>query len=192
VKVWDAKKLGDEERSKRQCVLLVRDLFAMLDAQTDVLEHLRQDRFLGEPLRSEAIAQAQKQHPNPGWLNEASWYVVSKVDMPIVARQRALRQAREACRIEPDNGFYLNILGVALYRSGQYQAALEALTRSEKLNASPRQGSHPTGLNDCARFGSHHLDAQVVGTAQTPNAGGGPGSAPMGVRVEWHFRPQVL
>src|SRR5262249_25722503 len=142
VKVWETTKLGDEERAKRQIVLLVRDLCEMLDAQTDVLEHLRQDRLLGEPQRSEAIALAQKQHPNPDRLNDASWAVVSKVDTPVVARQRALRQAREACRIEPDNGLYVTTLGVALYRLGQFRAALETLTRSEKLNAATFEDSH--------------------------------------------------
>jgi tetratricopeptide (TPR) repeat protein len=146
LKVWDAKKLGDEESSKRHTVLLVQDLFELLDAQTDVLAHLRQDRFLSERLRSEAMALAQKQHANPERLNAASWAVVSKADTPVAARERALRQAREACRMEPNNGLYLNTLGVALYRLGQYQAALETLTRSERLNAATFSGSHPADL----------------------------------------------
>jgi tetratricopeptide (TPR) repeat protein len=146
VKVWEAAKLGDEERLKRQAVLLVRDLFEKLDFQADVRTHLRQDRFLGEAMRSEAIALAAKQCPNPERLNQVSWAVVSKADTPIAARERALRQAREACRIEPENGLYLNTLGVALYRTGQFQAALERLTRSERLNAARNEGSIPRDL----------------------------------------------
>jgi hypothetical protein len=57
-----------------------------------------------------------------------------------------LRQAHEACRIEPNNGLYLNTLGGALYRLGQHQAALETLTRSEKLNAVTFWSSQPADL----------------------------------------------
>ena len=61
-------------------------------------------------------------------------------------RERALRQAREACRLEPENGLYLNTLGVALYRAGRYQTALETLTRSEKLNTAKFEAPQPADL----------------------------------------------
>ena len=48
--------------------------------------------------------------------------------------------------MEPDNGNLINILGVAQYRAGHYEAALKSLQRSERLNASPAGGSHPADL----------------------------------------------
>ena len=46
----------------------------------------------------------------------------------------ALRLAEAACRLEPKHGYYVNTLGVAQYRAGQYAEALATLTRSEPLN----------------------------------------------------------
>ena len=57
-----------------------------------------------------------------------------------------VRQAREACRLEPENGLYFNTLGVALFRAGQYQEALERLTRSEKLNTATFKAPQPADL----------------------------------------------
>jgi len=48
----------------------------------------------------------------------------------------ALRQGEAACRQEPDNGAFLDTLGVAQYRNSQYAAALKTLTQSDKLNRS--------------------------------------------------------
>jgi tetratricopeptide (TPR) repeat protein len=55
-------------------------------------------------------------------------------------------QAEEACRLEPQNGNYINTLGVAQYRLGQYQAAVETLARSEKLDTTLKDGPHPADL----------------------------------------------
>jgi Flp pilus assembly protein TadD len=139
--VWATQKPGDEDRAKRRTAQLVHELYDKLGLQTDVIEHLRQDQSLAEPLRSEAISLARKQHLHPRRLTELSWAVVRAADAPAAARARALQQAREACRIEPDNGDYVNTLGVALYRNERYQAALETLTRSDKLDAVVYKGS---------------------------------------------------
>jgi tRNA A-37 threonylcarbamoyl transferase component Bud32 len=146
VKVWDAAAFTEEELRKRLAVLLVRDLFETLDSQAEVVAQLRQDRFLGEPLKSELIALAKEQRPNSEQLNTMSWAVVREANPSAAARERALRQAREACRLEPENGFYLNTLGVALYRCGHYQAALETLTQSDQRNRVTSRGSMPVDL----------------------------------------------
>ena len=48
--------------------------------------------------------------------------------------RRALRYAEVACRLEPENGLFLNTLGVARYRCGKYQEAAQTLLRSDQLN----------------------------------------------------------
>src|SRR5262249_14151467 len=75
-----------------------------------------------------------------------SWAVVREPNAATLVRERALRQAREACRLKPDDGVYLMTLGVALYRSGEYEAALEALSRSEKINTATGKVPNPIGL----------------------------------------------
>jgi Flp pilus assembly protein TadD len=47
---------------------------------------------------------------------------------------RALEAARRACELQPDNGAFLNTLGVAQYRVGRFEEARATLTRSDQLN----------------------------------------------------------
>src|SRR5262249_44471366 len=56
---------------------------------------------------------------------------------PVDAYRRALLQAEEAHQLEPQNGIYLNTLGVAQYRVGQYRKALDSLQQADTL-FSPR------------------------------------------------------
>ena len=46
-----------------------------------------------------------------------------------------MRQVEAACRLAPENSFYLTTLGVAQYRSGKYPDAVATLTRSDKINS---------------------------------------------------------
>jgi tetratricopeptide (TPR) repeat protein len=58
----------------------------------------------------------------------------------------ALRRAEEACRLRPQDGLYLNTLGVAQYRSGMYQEARDTLNRSNATNSKRYPGGHPSDL----------------------------------------------
>jgi WD40 repeat protein len=61
--------------------------------------------------------------------NNLAWLLVTG---PIELRdaQSALPLARKAAEKEPKNAFYLNTLGVALYRNGQYAEAISVLQKS--------------------------------------------------------------
>ena len=52
------------------------------------------------------------------------------------------------------NGTFLNTLGVAQYRVGQHQDAVETLTRSDKLNAARFKISYPADIAFIAM--AHH------------------------------------
>lgn len=84
------------------------------------------------------------EHPGP--LMEASWEIVRRLDADGAAYRMALQYAEKAARLAPDNGNILNMLGVAQYRAGQYAAALETLTRSDKIQSAGRKGHHPLDL----------------------------------------------
>jgi tetratricopeptide (TPR) repeat protein len=47
--------------------------------------------------------------------------------------RRALRYARAAAHLRPDDGNFLTMLGVAEYRAGQYQEALAPLTKVYRM-----------------------------------------------------------
>jgi hypothetical protein len=48
--------------------------------------------------------------------------------------------------MEPGDGSLRNTLGVAQYRAGQWQSALETLTESDRLQSAQLGGSHPADL----------------------------------------------
>ncbi len=60
--------------------------------------------------------------------------------------RKALRYSEEACQLEPENGHLLNTLGVAYYRVGNYEKALDVLSRSDKINAVRVQRLYPADL----------------------------------------------
>jgi tetratricopeptide (TPR) repeat protein len=81
----------------------------------------------------------------PDQWNNAAWFVVREPSRRPEAYAAALKQAEAAVQAAPDNGNFINTLGVAQYRMGQYADALTTLTKSDKLNATKR-GSIPADL----------------------------------------------
>jgi tetratricopeptide (TPR) repeat protein len=86
-------------------------------------------------VRAEAAKKAEA-------FNDASWAVVRRSGAGASAYERALRQAETACHLGPDNLIFLNTLGVAYYRVGKHQEALDTLGRCNKL----RKESDPSDL----------------------------------------------
>jgi hypothetical protein len=125
---------------------LVQSLFAKLMLRGDVLNSIRSQTSLSEPVRRLALTLAESWPEDAASLNTACWAVVRRPDGNAEAVRQVLRFAEAACQLEPKNGHYLNTLGVAQYRAGQYAAALATLTRADQLNAAARQGSIPDDL----------------------------------------------
>ena len=69
-------------------------------------------------------------------LNKRAWDVVKLPADSAKSYHRALKKAQAACDLTSNNGYYLNTLGVAPYRVGSYQKALDTLERSDKINSS--------------------------------------------------------
>jgi tetratricopeptide (TPR) repeat protein len=81
----------------------------------------------------------------PEQWNNAAWFVVRMPQQTPEAYAAALKQAEAAVLAAPDNGYFINTLGVAQFRMGQFAEALETLTKSDKLNAT-KAGSIPADL----------------------------------------------
>jgi Flp pilus assembly protein TadD len=45
----------------------------------------------------------------------------------------ALRMAEAACRVNPDHGLFLIVLGAAQYRAGRYPEAVTTLERADRF-----------------------------------------------------------
>jgi serine/threonine protein kinase/WD40 repeat protein/tetratricopeptide (TPR) repeat protein len=67
-------------------------------------------------------------------LNNRAWGIVKAPSCSKEDTERALAFARRAVALEPDNPFYLNTLGTALYRAGQSGEAVNVLERSLTLH----------------------------------------------------------
>jgi WD40 repeat protein/serine/threonine protein kinase len=107
----------------------------------EILAALKKEPALSEEIRQRALAKVEQSQDNAESLNGVSWGIVRRTDATAEQYGRALELAVAACRLDPENGLYLNTLGVAQYRTGQYREALATLTRSEQLNARANQGS---------------------------------------------------
>ena len=109
---------------------LTRDVhthFAQLLLREEVLAALRKDATLNEADREFALLVAQTHSEDAFALNNAAWAVVKSRDAGKDAYDLALRQAAAAVRLAPRVATFLNTLGLAHYRVGDYAKALETL-----------------------------------------------------------------
>jgi WD40 repeat protein/serine/threonine protein kinase len=150
VRVWAASAPTPEvlrrRRLYRAVEALVESLFSRLVRKSAVLDHLRRDPTLSEPLRKEALARADRYLQDPEALNTASRKVVRGAGADGAAYERALVEAEETCRLTPDNASYVDTLGVAQYRNRKYEQALKSLSLAAKLFAAQFKLDHPTTL----------------------------------------------
>jgi WD40 repeat protein len=143
---------------------LVEDLAARPLLRKEILEELR--RPVGdETVRQKALAYAEFYQDDPLRLNDASWEVVRRPGRGADEYARALGAAQAVCRLRPDYGPYLNTLGVAYCRTGQWQLAMETLTRAERLNAKAFGASLPADLAFLA-MACHRLGQRDKARAQ--------------------------
>jgi hypothetical protein len=146
VKIWDASWPTPEIITRRRALALVESLFAKLLMRQDVLESLRNNPALSEPVRTHALVVAERYCGDAPSLSHASWRVVRLPAAEAGVYRLALRQAETACRLSPENGVFLGTLGVARYRVGQYREAVRTLARADELNSITYQGSVPADL----------------------------------------------
>src|SRR5262249_47486143 len=118
IRVWDARPWTPQLRIEQEARNLISQLHATLDVKADVIRGIEQDPALSDEVREEALRMTQRWREHQRSLNNKSWNVVKRVDATPESYALALRQAETACQLEPDHSYYLNTLGVALYRNG--------------------------------------------------------------------------
>src|SRR5262249_4626456 len=124
-----------EARIRAQAADVVQRQFYKHLLRPEVLESLRADLTLSDPVRREALSLAERFVEMPGALHRAARAVVRKPGAEPGACARALRLAERACELAPYEGTYHTTVGMALYRLGKYTEAVEALTQADKLTA---------------------------------------------------------
>ena len=113
--------------------LLVDRLFKELVFSEDVVARLRSDPELEPQLRTAAIELAGRYGDSPAALRRESQRITQFPDQSGEQYLRARRMAELCLRLEPGSGDSHLILGMALYRTGDYLAAVVALGRADRL-----------------------------------------------------------
>jgi len=128
--------LTSEARAHIEGKGLVQFLFGKELEKDQVLDIIRARATISDAVRQEALASVEHWQPDvdSNALNNASWAVVRRSDAKPGEYKVALQQAEIICQLEPDNGMYLNTLGIALYRMGRYQDAIDTLLHADKIN----------------------------------------------------------
>jgi WD40 repeat protein len=150
LKLWETTRaphaLSARRRVVAQAQRQVAALYDTLGLARDVLARLEQDQGLDDAVREEAVRLVRCRGDNPLALNNRSWTIVESPNRSPGEYEFALSLAEAACVAAPGNATYLNTLGVAQYRFGQYEAALDSLRRSEAIFINSGIGSDPTNL----------------------------------------------
>jgi dipeptidyl aminopeptidase/acylaminoacyl peptidase len=143
---WHAAPQSADDITRRDAIELVKSLFDMHPLRAEAIESLNGDTSLTTALRKAVLELAQLYPENAERLNNASWLIVASKRGTDASYRRALLLAQQACRLAPSNGPYLNTLGVAQYRAGEWAAARDTLLRSEQLNTARYKTGLPADL----------------------------------------------
>jgi tetratricopeptide (TPR) repeat protein len=93
---------------------------------------LQHNTDLSAAQRRAALALAQERG-KAWWLNRAAWGIAKKAGAQVESYRHALSLAEAAYRLDPHTGWYLNTVGVAQYRTGNYEKALHTLCTAAEL-----------------------------------------------------------
>jgi len=142
---WD---LEIADRSNANALSSVR--FSIDDA--DIVEQTRLKNAARESLlKAEALVIASKvdeaivliesiqslSSQSPVLMNNISWDIASRRECTLTQAVCAVKLVEQSISLEPNERQYLNTLGVACYRNGEFDRAIECLTRS--VASAPKQ-----------------------------------------------------
>jgi WD40 repeat protein len=147
VKLWEATALTPELRLQREAASLVNRLAAEPLIKEEVSTRLRRDASLSDAVRKQALAMVERYREDPFRFQAANWAVVRQPGAEETRYRQALSQAEAAWRLASSHAPsfygprpYLNTLGAAQYRVGQYREALDSLKRAEALYSTQYKG----------------------------------------------------
>jgi tetratricopeptide (TPR) repeat protein len=139
--VWDATPLADDILYGRLTGKRIEELADKVGLKEEMRVRLKSDPGLTEAARRVALRRLENYEETSEKLNMASWEVASKPGAPPENYRLALRQAERACELDPKEQAYVNALGVAKYRVGQYRKALTNLQKSLSMGTKERRAA---------------------------------------------------
>jgi WD40 repeat protein/serine/threonine protein kinase len=146
VRILDARPWTEQLRLQQEARGLIDHLYAACISKTEVIRRIEQDTNLKAPVREVALEMTKDWQEDAVWLNAKSWDMVARKDATREQYALALRQAEAAARLKPSYTYYLNTLGVALFRNGQFNQALKLLHRSDQGALADNLGRRPENV----------------------------------------------
>jgi tetratricopeptide (TPR) repeat protein len=131
---------------RRDSDRLVQSLSMQSPLKPDLLERIRTHPDLSPPLRQEALALVAHYVEISSLLNQRAQRIARERGKEPAEYRMALRCGQAACGGNPQEGSYLTTLGMAQYRVGDYQEAVDTLTRARELNAPTPEAPLPVEL----------------------------------------------
>jgi len=145
-KVWDTSKSSADQLLRRIASDFVASLYESHLLKSEVIEQIRRDAKLDEPLRKLALELARRSIEDPNLLNDSSWLIARDPKQTQDDYLRAVRYAEVACELAPDDGSFRETRGAARYRAGRYREALLDLDRYSGRGAFAAEGAIPARL----------------------------------------------
>ncbi len=143
-RVWSAEPpiAQVEQVRRRAAVELVQSLFEAHMLKSEVITALQSDPTLNDPLRAAALQIAERRGEDAHELFESAWLTILRPTSTTELNLQALRRLEVACRLvaaDPERqNEYLHVLGLALYRAGRSDEALQLVA---KLDVRPAAGA---------------------------------------------------
>ena len=118
-----------QQRREEQALSLIDGLFDDGRTLSDVREYLRSREKVGDWQEADAMRTLDSAESNARSIVQQAWTIVAAADGEPESYSKALRWARLASYVLPDEACALSVRGIAEYRSGDYARALETLTK---------------------------------------------------------------
>jgi hypothetical protein len=136
IRIWDGRPLSAETPGQREALGLLRCLFDKPLCKEDVIKYVTTCPTITPQARKMALELAARYHEetDPERYHQASWAILRQTYLNAFQYRFAHCQAETAYRLAPEQAVYKTSLGVAQYRIGQYQEAVETLTRAGQAN----------------------------------------------------------
>lgn len=142
--------VSKEVRRERRVVDLaraaLRDVWTRDSLVSDMIEAVRAKPNLSEDVREMAILLARGRGEQTNHLNSGVWSTVRFGSAEPAVARRMVRQALRVNEIWPNNHSFVNTLGVAQYRAGDFEDAIATFRRGMEIGKSRFPVGHPSDL----------------------------------------------
>lgn len=126
--------LAARETNRRAVAVLAGIPLELRSVLDETLAQIEQLPSLAPEVRQAAVAFARGLGENANWLNSEAWGQVRYPGQPVEQYRKALKCVEAALKYAPGDFAFLNTLGVAQFRLGDFEAAIATLERADSAH----------------------------------------------------------